>query len=142
MYICQIKYVYLSNNCICVTGIHMYIWRARLGEGGEGLEGLGEGGKRRVREDRDQRQVNRICTFAKYVTSIQIGSQIKQKEVYKFICILGERVWERKETCKRNWERDERGERKRAESRERLIVFIYLSYNCVYIYVEFVFVYV
>lgn len=55
MYICQIKYVYLSNNCICVTGIHMYIWRARLGEGGEGLEGLGEGGKRRVREDRDQR---------------------------------------------------------------------------------------
>lgn len=59
MYIYRIIYVYMSNNCVYVTGIHMnlYIWRARFEEGGE----------RQVREGREWTEANCICIFITYL---------------------------------------------------------------------------
>lgn len=62
MYICQNVCIHLSNNYIYVTYIHMhlYIWRARLGEEGERRVRSREGGERAESRERRILYVNLI----------------------------------------------------------------------------------
>lgn len=51
MYICQFGCVCLSNNCMCVTNIHMYVYICK-----RDWESEERGKKDREREERDKRK--------------------------------------------------------------------------------------
>lgn len=105
-------YIYIhQNNCIYITGI--YKCQATFGEAIQKVE--------RVELYMYIYQINYM-----YVTSIHM------------YLISNEQDLENEKRGERYWKREERSERERAESGEMLTVFVYLSYNCIFMCIVFI----